>query len=193
MCCVVCPWLWRANELPFPVSIPATCCLVPVAKDRQRKGIPSHMPQHPCARRLELGPLGRCQDQALCGCGWQGRCPMRSMCSQDKPKGGDERAAHISPFVLVSQDPCLWDLRWHVCTSEPCARWQWRQQALAPEHGCAVFPGQNVTSQTQQNCCLSPATDVVLFWSVFPSPVFSLLPEKILSCVVSALHTLVPQ
>lgn len=108
------------------------------------------MPQHPCARRLEPGPLGRCQDQALCGCGWQGRCPMRSVCSQDKPKGGDERAARISPFVLVSQDPCIWDFGWHVCTSEPCAPWQWRQQALAPEHGCAVFPGQNVTSQTSR-------------------------------------------
>lgn len=158
------------------MSIPATCCLVPVAKDRQRKGIPSHMPQHPCARRLEPGPLGRCQDQALCGCGWQGRCPMRSVYSQDKSKGGDERAARISSFVPVSLDPCLWDLRWHVCTSGPCALWQWRQQAIAPEPGCTMFPGQNVTSQTQQNCCLSPAT-------VFPSPVFCHFPEKILGAL----------
>lgn len=39
-----------------------------------------------------------------------------------------------------------------------------------------MFSGQNVTSQTQQSYCLSPAT-------VFPSPDFSLFPEKILGAL----------
>lgn len=92
------------------------------------------MPQHPRTRRLEPGPLGRCQDQTLCGRGWQVKCP-RGLCilrTSLWPSIGNRDSDGLTgmhlPFVLC-----------------PRILGQWTQQAS--EHGPAMFPGQNVTSE----------------------------------------------
>lgn len=38
--------------------------------------------------------------------------------------------------------------------------WLGRQQTITPGHAHAIFPGQSVTSQMQQNCHLSPAASL---------------------------------